>query len=178
MDLALSGHVDDEVSADRGGAAQSHAPGQRSSPRVAPFDGSRGGEVRGIDADAVLGELAEHRLDLASATDAAATADRVDVDAQLAGGVEHRGTGWNIATESRGREHHEVVCAAHRALFTRSRCRVSGLAAATAAAFAVGADRRVAVGADPGGTVGVVPGEDIGGLDCDLHLLVEWVHDR
>ena len=96
VDLALCGHVDDEVPADRGGAAQPPVLGQRSPAPVVGFDGARRGEVGGVGRDAVLGELAEHGLDLAASADAATTADRVDVDAQSSGSVEHRGAGRDV----------------------------------------------------------------------------------
>ena len=48
------------------------------------------GEMRGGRGDAVLRVLALGHLDLAAAADAAASADRVEVDAEAARGVEHR----------------------------------------------------------------------------------------
>ena len=56
---------------------------------VLRLDRAERGQVVGRGGDPVLGELADALLDLAAAADPAAAADRVDVDAEPAGGVEH-----------------------------------------------------------------------------------------
>ena len=74
-------------------AAQDRRQSSLSGARVSSIlglDGARAAEVLGRRLDAVLGEGARHRRDLAAAADAAPAAHGVDVDAQLARGVEDR----------------------------------------------------------------------------------------
>ena len=85
VDLALGRHVDDDVAEDLRLAAEAAAGGEAADAVVALLDGVEGGErVRG-DGDAVLGEVAEGGADLALRADAAAAADRVEVDARAGG---------------------------------------------------------------------------------------------
>ena len=78
-------------------------------PVVAVLDRvARGERVLG-DGEAMLGEGAEGRLDLALGADAAAAADRVEVDAEGAGGRQHGGAGRDVAALAGWREDHERV---------------------------------------------------------------------
>ena len=90
VDLALGRHVDHGRRRGRapcsraGGPAARPLLGARTSPRARRA-------ARGASRHEVMpcfGELAVARLDLAAAADPAAAADRVDVDAERAGGVE------------------------------------------------------------------------------------------
>ena len=88
VDLALGRDVDEHVAADGRGARQPPVGGQ---PLLGPVGRLEVGErrqVAGLGRDAVLRELAEALRHLAAAADPAPAADRVDVDAERAGGVE------------------------------------------------------------------------------------------
>src|SRR3954469_19904313 len=74
--------------------------------------------------DPVLGELADALLDLASPADPSAAADRIDVDAKLSGGIEHRDAIREPATPARRSEDDERVVS-HDPVA----CRVAGSAA-------------------------------------------------
>ena len=90
VDLALGRDVDHDVAANVGGAAEPAASGQTLGPVVLGFDRAGRGQVVGGRDDAVLGKLAHALLDLAASADPAPAADRIDVHAELAGGVEDR----------------------------------------------------------------------------------------
>ena len=100
VDLALGRDVDHDVAEDLCGAAQPRARDQRPAAVVVPLRRSGRGEVVGGGRDGVLGEGAEGRLHLAPAADAPAAADRVQVDAQLPGRIEHGRAGAHGATST------------------------------------------------------------------------------
>ncbi len=108
VDLALRRDVDEDVAVDVRRCSQ--AAGRRRGPwrrgtsaSIAP-GGDRWSGARG---DAVLGERADARLDLAAAADAAPAADRVDVDAERARGVEDGRARREPAAPPRRREDDE-----------------------------------------------------------------------
>ncbi len=89
VDLGFGRHVDDGVALELRLAAEAAAGGEAADAVVALLDGVPGREGVLGDGEAVLGELAEGGGDLALGADAAAAADRVEVDAERAGGGEH-----------------------------------------------------------------------------------------
>ena len=96
--LAVRRHVDDEVALDLRLAAEPAAVGQRAAlAGVALLDRVPGRDVVGARVDAVLGERALADVDLAAPADAAPAADAIDIDAELARGLQHaacpRGSG-------------------------------------------------------------------------------------
>ena len=109
VDLGFGGDVDDDVGEELGLAAEAAAGGEAADAVVALLDGVEGGEGVGGGGDAVLGEVAEGGGDLALGADAAAAADRVEVDAELAGGGEDRGAGGEAAALAGGGEDDEGV---------------------------------------------------------------------
>ena len=84
-------HVDDEIAQDLRRAGQAAALRQAADAVVALFLGAaRRDVVVGRD-DLVLGEIAFLHLDLAAAAGGASAAHALDIDAELARGVEHGG---------------------------------------------------------------------------------------
>ena len=118
VDLGLGRDVDDDVGADLGLAPQAAAGGEAADAVVALLDGVEGGERDLGGEDAVLGEVAEGGGNLALGADAAAAADRVEVDPEAPGGGEDRGAGGELAALARGGEDDEGIghartCRAH-----------------------------------------------------------------
>ena len=115
VDLGLGRHVDDDVGLDLGLAAEAAAGREAAFGVVALLDGvPRGERVLG-DGEPMLRERAVGRGHLALRADAAAAADRVEVDAERAGGGEDGGAGGDAAALARGSEDDERVghgCAA------------------------------------------------------------------
>ena len=90
VDLAVGRDVDDHVAAQVGGTRQPASLGEPLLAVVLGLALGRRGQVVGAGSDAVLGERAERRHDLAATAEAAPATDRVDVDAERARGVEDR----------------------------------------------------------------------------------------
>ena len=109
MDLALGRDVDQHVAADRRGARQPAVGGQALLRPIGRFQLGEGGQVAGLGRDAVLRELAETLRHLAAAADAAPAADRVDVDAERARGIEDGRPGREATATARRREDDEGV---------------------------------------------------------------------
>ena len=83
MDLAFGRHVDDEIAANPGLAAEPPAGGERSALLgVAALDLAPWGDMIGARMNRVLGEIAFGDIDLAAAADAAPAADRIEIDAE------------------------------------------------------------------------------------------------
>ena len=78
-----------------GGPQGAPAPGPAAP--VGVLDRAPGRHVVLGDGHAVLGEVAEGRLDLAASADSAASTHRVQVDTQLPGGVQQRRPGGDLA---------------------------------------------------------------------------------
>ena len=105
--LALGRHVDDEVAPDVRRAAQPPALGQRAAGGVARLLLARRAQVLRRALDPELGEVAGTRLHLAAAAEAAAAADRIEIDAERACGVEDRGAEGEAPALAGGREDDE-----------------------------------------------------------------------
>jgi len=103
MHLALGRDVDDDVVENLGVATQPVrlGPQRPASPVLGGLARSGRAHTRLARGDAVLGELADLGDHLATAADAAATADRVQVHAELAGGVEHVRAALDLALAPR-----------------------------------------------------------------------------
>ena len=87
-------------------AQPSRLPGdERAVAVVVGLDRRRRTERVGCGVDRPLGEAADARRHLAAPADAAPAAHRVEVDAELAGRLEHRGAVGDLALEARRREH-------------------------------------------------------------------------
>ena len=109
VDLALGGHVDHHVALDPGLAAEPAALDQAAFRIVALLDLVPRAQRVLAHRDAVLGELAEGRGDLAFRADAAPAADRVEIDAEGARGGQDRGAGGKPAPLARRGEDHQGV---------------------------------------------------------------------
>ena len=83
-------HVDDEIAEDLRRAGQAAPFGQAAHALVALFLGALGRDVVVGGDDLVLGEIAFLHLDLAAPAGGASAADALDIDAELARGIEHR----------------------------------------------------------------------------------------
>ena len=110
MDLAVRRYVDDDVARDLRLASEPAAVGQRAAlGDIARLHRVPGGDVVGARLDAVLGERAFADLDLAAAADAAAAADGIEIDAELARGLEDACALGEAAALAGGREDDELV---------------------------------------------------------------------
>src|SRR5579872_6896680 len=174
LNLRIRRHVDDEIAADFRLAAEAAAVLERSALLdIALLDAVPGRDVIGRRDDAVLGEMARRDLDLAAAANAAAAADRIEIDAEAAGRFEHARAFRQALALARRREDNEMI-AQHL---------LPGAAApfAAAAAFASGGlalRRRLAILSDPGGAIRVVAHHHISAEDRLPILLMKRVHDR
>ena len=97
VDLAFGRYVDHQVAADRRRTGEAMGSVQRPAAPVGVLDRAPGRHVVLGDGHAVLGEVAEGRLDLAASADSAASTHRVQVDTQLPGGVQQRRPGGDLA---------------------------------------------------------------------------------
>ena len=89
MDLAFGRHVDDEIAANPGLAAEPPTGRKRSALRgVAGLDFARWRHMIGARMNGVLGEIALGDVDLTAAANASAAADRIEIDAERARGFE------------------------------------------------------------------------------------------
>ena len=105
MHLALGRHIDDEIAQDARLAAEPAARRQRAAlvdPALLYRAPWRHMIVRGIER--VLGEFALGDVDLAAPANAAAAADRVEIDAELARDLEHAGALGDFVAFARRRE--------------------------------------------------------------------------
>ena len=109
--LAGFGHVDHHVALNRRLTAQTAAIDHATLGFVAFFDAVPGAEGVGGHAHAVFGKFAVAGADLAFGADAAATADAVEVHAQLARSREDRGAlGKAPAFARRGKDDEGISC--------------------------------------------------------------------
>ena len=103
MNLAFRRHVDDEIAADLAPGSRAAAP-RAKGPRlssIALLDLVPRRDVIGARRDRVLGELALGDLDLAAPANAAPAADRIEIDAELARGVEQAVPSAKLASLAR-----------------------------------------------------------------------------
>src|SRR5439155_7022666 len=103
----LGWNVDDRIAPEVGDAAEPAALTQSLGRAVLLLDRAERGQMIHCRRDPVLGELANALLDLTTAADPSAAADRIDVDAEPARGVEHGRPGLKPAAPSRRREDDE-----------------------------------------------------------------------
>ena len=96
--LALGGHVDDQIALKRRLAAEPPAGLQALSLIKPCFNLARRGGVSSGRGDAVFREFPFAERDLAAPAKAASTADRIEVDAKLLGGLQHRRAQRKTAT--------------------------------------------------------------------------------
>jgi hypothetical protein len=101
VELAVGWHVDDQVAEQPGVAAEPPVGGQPAAVAVAALRLAERRQVRGAGRDAELGVGALADRDLAAPADPPPGADRVEVGAEPAGGVEHRGAVGDLAGQSR-----------------------------------------------------------------------------
>ncbi len=113
VDLALGRDVDQRVGLERGLAGEAAAGCQALARVEAGFGGGGWAEMAGGALQPVLGVAAFGHGHLAAATDGAAAADAVDVDAELAGGGEQGCALGEAAALARGGEDDEGLLA-HR----------------------------------------------------------------
>ena len=105
MNLAFGRHVDDEVAANSGLAAEPPAGGERSALRgVAGLDLCRRRHMIGAGTDGVLGEVALRDVDLTAAANATPATDRIEIDAERARGFEQARAFGELAALAGGRE--------------------------------------------------------------------------
>ena len=89
MNLTFGRHVDDEIAANPGLASKPPAGGERSALRgVAGLDLSRWRHMIGAGLKSMLGEIALRDFDLTAAANASPAADRIEIDAERARGLE------------------------------------------------------------------------------------------
>ena len=96
MDLAAGRNVHDHVALHERRAGKTVTGRQPPPARVALLDFADGGNARCTGAHAVLGEFALGDHDLAASADSAPAADRIDVDAERARGLQE----WSADRES------------------------------------------------------------------------------
>ena len=118
VDLGLGRHVDQQIAADLRVTPEPAVRGEAIAFAVALLGLGERDQVVGRARDPVLRERAAHRHHLAAPADPAAPADRVEVDAERTGGVEHARTVGNLAAPARGGEDdgvHDSACVPSRA---------------------------------------------------------------
>ena len=90
IDHGILRHIDHKIALDRGGTGEAAAFRQRAHFAVALFLRTDRGNVIVGRGDAMLGEMAFLDLDLTTTAGSAATADTLDIDAELARGIKYR----------------------------------------------------------------------------------------
>ena len=118
MDLGLGRHVDQQIAADLRVTPEPAILGEAVAFAVALLRLGERDQVVGRARDPVLRERPRHRHHLAATADPASATDRVEVDAQGAGGVEHARTVGHLAAPPRGGEDdgvHDSACVPSRA---------------------------------------------------------------
>ena len=161
-------HVDEQVAEHLAPRSRGGRRLERAAAVVRVLGGADRRQVVGIAGDAVLGELAERRHDLATTADAAAAAHRVEVDAELARRVEHGATGFDVAAaagwgEDDGGHGRRRLRSALRVRPVRPSCDASAPATATAPDSLPLVDvAGIAVGLDPRGAVLVGAAQHVG----------------
>src|SRR4051812_12132184 len=114
VDLALRRDVDDHVAPDMGHAPEAAVMVEALPVAVLGLHRPERGQVVRRRRDPMLGEGADALLDLAAAADPTSAADRIDVDAETASGVEHRRPAREPAAPARRREDDERILGDHR----------------------------------------------------------------
>ena len=105
MNLAFGRHVDDEIAANPGLAAEPSAGGERPALRgVAALDLAPRRHMIRARMNGVLGEIALGDVDLTAAANASSAADRIEIDAERARGFEHTRAFGELAALSGRRE--------------------------------------------------------------------------
>ncbi len=118
VDLGLGRHVDQQIAADLRVTPEPAILGEAIAFAVALLRLGERDQVVGRARDPVLRERPRHRHHLAAAADPAPATDRVEVDAQRTGGVEHARTVGHLAAPPRGGEDdgvHDSACVPSRA---------------------------------------------------------------
>ncbi len=103
MHLAFCRHIDDEVSADLGVAAEAMF-GRSKRPTTAivgPLSRPRSADAVWRRCDSVFGELTDFRDDLATPADASTAAYRIEVDAELPRCSENAGSAFYLTLTTR-----------------------------------------------------------------------------
>ena len=109
VDRRIGGNVNDKIAFNRGRAGQP-TPGRKTAHLVvARFLGANVGDVGLCRRDAMLGELAELRLDLAAPAGRTPAADALHIDAQLTRRLDDRRAALKPATLARWGEYDEVI---------------------------------------------------------------------
>ena len=171
VELALGRDVDDEVTGDAGRAAEAASLRETTIGRVPRLHLGGRREVEAVETIAVLRVLALGDLDLAAAADAAAAADRVEVDAEPPRRLEHGRAVLEPSSPAGRGEDDECVGRRHDAALRRPsrpprRPRVTS------------PPGRVPVPGDPVRAVRVVAHQHVGRLHRLEHLRVERARDR
>jgi len=105
VDLALGGHINDQIAANPGLASKPSTGRKRPALRGVPsLDVSRGRHMVGGRMNRVLGEIALRDVDLTAATNAASATDRIEIDAERARGFERTSAVGELAPLAGGRE--------------------------------------------------------------------------
>ena len=118
--LARRRHVDDDVGADRRGAAEAVPGGERAVAAIVPLERRPPVELVAGGRDLPLGERADRRDDLAAPADAPPATHAVEVDAERGGRRRARSCRRPTSPdEPRRREHHPVSCVVAHHRFSR-----------------------------------------------------------
>ena len=105
MNLTFGRHVDDQIAANSGLAAEPAAGRKRSALRgIAGLDLCRWRHMIGAGMNGVLGEIALGDVDLTAAANASSTAHRIEIDAERARSFEQACAFGELAPLAGGRE--------------------------------------------------------------------------
>ena len=102
--LAAGGHVDDYIALHLGATRQTPALGQRLGGAIGFFHGRDGRQIRGVRDHAVFGEFTFGHQHLAATANTATAANRINVHAKRAPGLEQGGAQGKTSASPRGCE--------------------------------------------------------------------------
>ncbi len=106
VDLAVGGDVDHQIALNRAGTAQSTIGLHSAFASIAFLHRIHGGDIFRLTFYLKLGKVPDRGGDLAAPTDTTATADRIQIDAQMSRGLKDGGANRKITAAARRGENH------------------------------------------------------------------------
>ena len=174
MHLAFRGHIDDDIVQQQGMAAEATAVGQwRFALAILDFSGANRRQMTARGVDLMFRKRAFGTDNLAATTEAATTADRVNIHPQYSRCMEQRRIHRKAAAATRGGKNHFHLLI-HR-LSLLSGILGSFSATATNPPFPFG--NRFAIGFNPVGTVGIIAHHYVATAHRRHHFCMQWTGD-